>query len=87
MGLSVVFVETIYPVPNQQVETVIAYPCTPLGYKKAFVRSIMKNIFFAFMVPVFSVLVLLQFNRTGYDLFSNTMVVEYNPNPRIYPLN
>lgn len=87
MGLAVIHVESIYPVPGQRVPTVLAYPCTPLGYKRAFIRSFMKHIFFAFMVPVFYIPIFLEFNRTGYDVFSNTVVVEYNENPRIYPLH
>lgn len=86
MGLAVIHVEHIYPVPDQQVPTVLAYPSAPLGYKKAFLRSFTKHVFLAFLIPVFYMLMFLEFNRTGYDVFSNTMVVEYNPNPRTFPL-
>lgn len=60
---------------------VAVYPATKLSVPRALVRTFCKHILWAFIFPVFFSFLTLGSNRTRYDLYSNTVVVEYNPNP------
>lgn len=81
MGLAVVHVDNITHVQGQLEETVLAHPCTPLNIKDAIFRALLKNVFIGLLLPICFVLLFFKYNRTGYDLMTNSLVVEYNPNP------
>jgi len=84
MGLAVVHavnVVHVHRVQGQLEETVLAQPCTTLTIKDAIVRAVLKNIFIGLLLPICFVLLFFKYNRTGYDLMTNSLVVEYNPNP------
>lgn len=79
MGLMVIYVENIN-VANGQLDEhiVIVSRSGPLGLKYSILRSVLKNLFIGLLLPVCS-LYIFRFNRTGYDMMSNSLVVEYNP--------
>ncbi|XP_008199359.1 protein FAM8A1 [Tribolium castaneum] len=79
MGLMVIQVENITPVPGQSDDVVRVSPCLPLGIQKAIIRAILKNVFLGVMLPMCFTLYVFRFNRTGYDAMSNSLVVECNP--------
>ncbi|CAH0562105.1 unnamed protein product [Brassicogethes aeneus] len=81
MGLIVIYVENIN-VANGHVDDKVVTVSTssPLGIKKSLIRSVLKNLFIGLLVPVCS-LYIFRFNRIGYDMMANSLVVEYNPNP------
>lgn len=85
MGLMVIQIENIYPAPGHLDNVVRVSPCTTLGLQHAMTRAILKNLFVGFMLPVFYTMYIFRFNRTGYDIISKSIVVEYNPN--MHPIN
>lgn len=81
MGLAVVHAVNVTHVQGHVEETVIAHPCTALSIKDAVFRALLKNVFIGLLLPICFVLLFFKYNRTGYDLMTNSLVVEYNPNP------
>jgi len=81
MGLAVVHAVNVAHVQGQLEETVLAHPCTALSIKDAILRTLLKNVFIGLLLPICFVLLFFKYNRTGYDLMTNSLVVEYNPNP------
>lgn len=77
MGLRVVQCRSITPVerPNEP-DMVLVTPGTDLGLPLALGRSVVKNFVLAFLFPVCFSLFFFRFNRTGYDLICNSIVVE-----------
>ncbi|KAH0946318.1 hypothetical protein HN011_007747 [Eciton burchellii] len=77
MGLRVVQCRSITPVerPNES-DIVLVSPGTDLGLPLALGRSVMKNFVLAFLFPICFSLFFFRFNRTGYDLICNSVVVE-----------
>lgn len=86
MGLQVLYVETVIAVPDLEEGTVACSPATVLNQQRAFTRSITKHVLCAFLVPVFYSLMTIGFNRTRYDMYANSIVVEYDPNPNTVEL-
>ncbi|RZC33737.1 protein FAM8A1, partial [Asbolus verrucosus] len=86
MGLMVIQVENIVPVPGRSDDIVRVNPCSPLGLQKAIIRAILKNVFLGVMLPMCFTLYIFRFNRTGYDAISNSLVVEYNPQVQFQPV-
>ncbi|XP_068916380.1 protein FAM8A1 isoform X1 [Tenebrio molitor] len=86
MGLMVIQVENVTPVPGRADEVVRVNPCLPLGTQKAIIRAILKNVFLGVMLPMCFTLYVFRFNRTGYDAMSNSLVVEYNPQVQFQPV-
>ncbi|KAK9889278.1 hypothetical protein WA026_004557 [Henosepilachna vigintioctopunctata] len=80
MGLIVIQVETVAPAPGLIENKVRVNPCSTLGFQHAVTRAVLKNIFVGFMLPVFFTMSIFRFNRTGYDIVSKSLVVEYDPN-------
>lgn len=83
MGLQVLYVESIMTNPEFAEGTIACYPATPLSIGRAFMRSTAKHVLCAFMFPVFYSLLTIGFNRTRYDMFAGTIVVEYEENPNV----
>ncbi|KMQ93134.1 protein fam8a1-like protein [Lasius niger] len=77
MGLRVVQCRSITPVerPNEP-DMVLVSPGTDLGLPLALGRSVVKNFVLAFLFPICFSLFFFRFNRTGYDLICNSIVVE-----------
>ncbi|XP_076261548.1 protein FAM8A1 isoform X2 [Rhynchophorus ferrugineus] len=84
MGLMVVNVETLTLVPNRQTETVSATGVKALGWQKAMLRSSLKNIMVGLLLPLCITFYLFPFNRTSYDMMSNSLVVEMHPEFLMY---
>ncbi|XP_044256350.1 protein FAM8A1 [Tribolium madens] len=79
MGLMVIQVENITPLPGQSDDVVRVSPCLPLGMQKAIIRAVLKNVFLGVMLPMCFTLYVFRYNRTGYDAMSSSLVVECNP--------
>lgn len=86
MGLMVVHVENVVPVPGSADKLVRVTPCLPLGFQKSIIRAILKNVFLGVMLPMCFTLYIFRYNRTGYDAISNSLVVEYNPQIPLQPV-
>lgn len=83
MGLQVLYVEDIVTPPPYLDGTIACFPATRLSVGRALMRSIVKHVLCAFMLPVFYSFLTLGFNRTRYDLYASTVVVEYDPDPAL----
>lgn len=75
MGLRVVRCETVTPLLEND-EIVVVYPGTDLGLGWAFVRSFIKNLVLALFIPFIAAFYYFPFNRAGYDMICNTIVIE-----------
>lgn len=77
MGLRVVQCRSVTPVerPDGR-DVVLVTPGTDLGLPLALGRSVVKNLILAFLFPICFTLFFFRFNRTGYDLVCNSIVVE-----------
>lgn len=82
MGLKVYKATNVYIVQDHPQVIVRARPCTELTWQDAILRAVLKNTFVGlFMFPVCIGILFVNHNRTGYDMISNSLVVEHNPNP------
>lgn len=81
MGLQVLYVDSTVTNPQFAEGTVACFPATQLSVGRALMRSISKHLLCAFLFPVFYSFLTTEFNRTRYDLYASTIVVEYDPNP------
>ena len=79
MGLAVVEAINIVHVEGQLDETVMVTPSKTLSIKDAFLRSLLKSVFIGFLLPICFVFLFFKFKRTGYDLLTKSLVVEYDP--------
>lgn len=77
MGLRVVQCRSVTRIerPNDP-DLVLVTPGTDLGLPLALGRSIVKNLILAFLFPIGFALFFFRFNRNGYDLICNSIVVE-----------
>ena len=76
MRLKVVQCRNVTPVGRPDEELVLVVPGTDLGLLPALGRSVLKNLILAFFFPICFALCFFRFNRTGYDLVCNSIVVE-----------
>lgn len=77
LGLRVVQCRNVTPLDRaEDRDVVLVSPGTDLGLPLAFSRSLMKNLILAFLFPVCFAIFFFRFNRTGYDLMCNSIVVE-----------
>ncbi|XP_043284699.1 protein FAM8A1 [Venturia canescens] len=77
MGLIVVQCRSITPVEGaENNDLVFVSPGTDLGFPLALGRSVVKNLIMTFLFPICFALFFFRFNRTGYDLACNSIVVE-----------
>lgn len=76
MRLKVVQCRNVTPVGRPEEELVLVVPGTDLGLFPALGRSVLKNLILAFFFPICFALCFFRFNRTGYDLVCNSIVVE-----------
>ncbi|XP_041975595.1 protein FAM8A1 [Aricia agestis] len=78
LGLRVVTATAVIPVEGRAKQTVLLYPGRPLSFHLALFRSLMKNFLISLLFPLFFILFVFRFNRTGYDLLCGVIVVEEN---------
>jgi len=77
MGLIVVQCRSITPIDRpDSSDMVFVSPGTDLGLTLALGRSVVKNLIMTFLFPICFALFFFRFNRTGYDLACNSIVVE-----------
>ncbi|XP_015587868.1 protein FAM8A1 isoform X2 [Cephus cinctus] len=77
MGLRVVQCRSITPIERPDgSDVVLVSPGTDLGLPLAIGRSVVKNLIIALLFPICFALFFFRFNRTGYDLVCNSIVVE-----------
>ena len=77
MGLIVVQCRSITPLEGPDNDNLVfVSPGTDLGLPLALGRSIVKNLIMTFLFPICFALFFFRFNRTGYDLACNSIVVE-----------
>lgn len=81
MGLRVLYVESVITLPEFGEGTVACFPATGLNQQRALTRTITKHVLCLLLVPLFYSLMTIGFNRTRYDMYASSIVVEYNPNP------
>ncbi|XP_014219830.1 protein FAM8A1 [Copidosoma floridanum] len=87
MKLKVVLCQSVTSIGRPEDELVLVVPGTDLGLLPALGRSLLKNLILAFFVPICFVLCFFKYNRTIYDIFCNSIVVEdsyRNGNNNIY---
>lgn len=84
MGLMVITVENISPVPGRMTETISATGAAPLGWQKSLTRAAMKNLFVGLLLPLCVAFYIFPHNRTSYDMMSNSIVVEYHQEFMVY---
>lgn len=78
MKLKVVQCHNVTPISRPEEELILVVPGRDLGLLPALGRSVLKNLVLAFFFPICFALCFFKFNRTGYDLICNSIVVEDN---------
>ncbi|XP_050519579.1 protein FAM8A1 [Diabrotica virgifera virgifera] len=86
MGLMVISVQTITPIPSRPTETVSVTNAAPLSWQKSLTRSTLKNLLVGLFLPICIFYIFPQ-NRTCYDMMSKSLVVEYHPDFMSYHSN
>lgn len=76
MNLTVVRADKLYNIRNQPAEVIAVTPGGYLGWRRAAIRSITKNLFFAFLFPLPFITAAANENRCAYDVLCGSMVVE-----------
>ncbi|KAJ8914756.1 hypothetical protein NQ315_013259 [Exocentrus adspersus] len=84
MGLMVITVEHITSVPGRTSETISATGAAPLNWQKSLTRAAMKNLFVGLLLPLCVAFYIFPYNRTSYDMMSNSIVVEYQQEFMVY---
>lgn len=77
MNITVVRADKLYHIRNQPVEVIALTPGGNLGWRRATLRSITKNLFFAFLFPLPFITAAANENRCAYDVLCGSMVVEF----------
>lgn len=75
LGLCVVRCESITSLSPDD-ELLLIKPGTDLGIKYAFMRSLIKNLVLSIFIPACFAFLYFRYNRAGYDMLCNTIVVE-----------
>lgn len=76
MNLRVVRCEKVTLVRGEPDMVVLVEPGTDLGLMRASIRSVIKNFIVALFVPFTFTFLYFQFNRTGYDVLAQSIVIE-----------
>lgn len=92
LGLCVLHVDAVVPVPAAAAEAddqagssssssravrVIAYPARDMGFQRALLRALVKNVLMTLVFPM--CFIMYPQNRTSYDVATRTIVVEAAP--------
>ncbi|XP_076802769.1 protein FAM8A1-like [Clavelina lepadiformis] len=59
-------------------DIVSVYPGTPVSGYNSFLRSLIKNLSIAFLIPAFATAFFYPHRRTSYDIMTNTIVIHKN---------
>lgn len=59
----------------------LVFPAQNLGFRRAFIRALAKNLMMALMFPLCFIMLFFRNNRTSYDIMTKTIVVEENATP------
>lgn len=91
LGLRIMYVEAVVPLPQQPAANVnhlhnmplraLIFPAQNLGFRRAFTRALAKNLLMALMFPLCFIILFFRNNRTSYDIMTKTIVVEENSAP------
>ncbi|KAJ8969520.1 hypothetical protein NQ317_002209 [Molorchus minor] len=85
MGLIVVTAESFEPVPGRINESILlARHPRPLSWQNSIIRAASKNIFVGLFLPLCVAFYIFPYNRTSYDMMSNSIVVEYHHEFMVY---
>lgn len=76
MNLRVVYCEKVSTIRAEPDMVVLVEPGTDLGLIRASVRSFIKNFVLALFLPFTFTFLYFQYNRTGYDILAQSIVVE-----------
>lgn len=76
MRLRVVSCSSVDQMDNNHVRVI---PARDIGIGWAIIRAFIKNVFMAFLFPIFFPMFFFQYNRTAYDLICSCIVVEDLP--------
>ncbi|XP_060834869.1 protein FAM8A1-like [Rhopalosiphum padi] len=76
LDISVVRADKLFCIRGQQADVIALIPGGDIGWKRATLRSITKNLFFAFLFPLPFITAAANQNRCAYDVLCGTMVVE-----------
>ncbi|KAL5243623.1 hypothetical protein ACI65C_011033 [Semiaphis heraclei] len=76
LDLTVVRADKLFNIRGQQSDVIALIPGGDIGWKRAALRSITKNLFFAFLFPLPFITAAANQNRCAYDVLCGTMVVE-----------
>ncbi|XP_022169880.1 uncharacterized protein LOC111033454 [Myzus persicae] len=76
LDLTVVRADKLSNIRGQQSDVIALTPGGDIGWKRASLRSLTKNLFFAFLFPLPFITAAANQNRCAYDVLCGTMVVE-----------
>lgn len=76
LDLTVVRADKLYHIRGQPANVIALTPGGCMGWKRATLRSITKNLFFAFLFPLPFITAAANQNRCAYDVLCGSMVVE-----------
>jgi len=76
LNLTVVRADKLFHIRGQPIDVIALTPGGDLGWKRAALRSITKNLFFAFLFPLPFITAAANQNRCAYDVLCGSMVVE-----------
>ncbi|XP_060868832.1 protein FAM8A1-like [Metopolophium dirhodum] len=76
LDLTVVRADKLFNIRGQPTDVIALIPGGDIGWKRAALRSITKNLFFAFLFPLPFITAAANQNRCAYDVLCGTMVVE-----------
>lgn len=76
MRLKVVLCQNVTTIGHPEDDLVLVVPGSDLGLMPALGRSFLKNLILAFFVPICFFFCFFKHNRTIYDIFCNSIVVE-----------
>ncbi|XP_025196320.1 protein FAM8A1-like [Melanaphis sacchari] len=77
LDITVVRADKLFSIRGQPAEVIALIPGGDIGWKRATLRSITKNLFFAFLFPLPFITAAANQNRCAYDVLCGTMVVEF----------
>jgi len=76
LDLTVVRADKLFNIRGQPTDVIALIPGGDIGWRRAALRSITKNLFFAFLFPLPFITAAANQNRCAYDVLCGTMVVE-----------
>lgn len=75
-----------FQTPRIQLRALL-FPAETPNFKRAFLRSVAKNVILSLLFPVFFLMIFFKSNRTAYDIMTKTIVVETSSQPPVLRRN